>query len=148
METKKCTICKESKLLCEFNKNKTTKDGFNNLCRECSKSISKKYYQENRERHKKIISLRNKKLIKENRQKLFDFYKNNKCIDCGNSNPIVLELDHKDDVRKTSTISNMIHSGISWKKIEEEISKCEVRCANCHRIRTSIQFGWYKDLNT
>ena len=31
-----------------------------------------------------------------------------------------------------------------WSSIEEEIAKCEVRCANCHRQRTALQFGWPK----
>ena len=146
METKICTICKEGKPHSEFNKNKTTGDGLNNLCRVCSNARSKKYYQDNKEHHKKIVLTRNKKLINENRQKLFDFYKNNSCVDCGNNNPIVLELDHKDDVEKINTVSYMIHAGFSWKNISNEISKCDVRCANCHRIRTAVQFGWYKDL--
>jgi hypothetical protein len=30
----------------------------------------------------------------------------------------------------------MIHDGFSWKAIMKEIQKCEVVCANCHRIRT------------
>jgi hypothetical protein len=30
----------------------------------------------------------------------------------------------------------MIHDGFSWKAIKKEIEKCEVVCANCHRIRT------------
>jgi hypothetical protein len=30
----------------------------------------------------------------------------------------------------------MIHDGFSWAAIKKEISKCEVVCANCHRIRT------------
>lgn len=31
-----------------------------------------------------------------------------------------------------------------WNSIVEEIVNCGVRCANCHRRRTTIQFGWYK----
>jgi hypothetical protein len=30
----------------------------------------------------------------------------------------------------------MIHDGFSWAAIKKEILKCEVVCANCHRIRT------------
>ena len=146
METKICTICKEGKPHSEFNKNKTNSDGLNNLCRVCSNARSKKYYHDNKDHHKKVVLTRNKKLINENRQKLFDFYKTNACVDCGNNNPIVLELDHKDNVEKINTVSHMIHAGFSWKTIENEIYKCEVRCANFHRIRTAKQFEWYKDL--
>ena len=141
---KKCTICKEEKSLDEFNKSKRTNDGLNNICRVCSNTKSKEYYQNNKEHHKKVIAIRNKKLIDVNRQKLFDYYKTNPCIDCGNNNPIVLELDHRDGCDKIATVSFLVHSGCSWNKIQEEIDKCDVRCANCHRIKTAIQFDWYQ----
>ncbi len=38
--------------------------------------------------------------------------------------------------RKTAVISAMIANGRAWTEIEEEMTKCEVVCANCHRIRT------------
>lgn len=146
METKICTICKEFKPRSEFNKNKTTGDGLNNLCRVCSNARSKKYYQDNKEHHKHNINIRNKATIKKNQQKLFDYFKENPCVDCGIANPIVLEFDHIDGSTKFKEVSRMIGDGYSWLKIQDEISKCDVRCANCHRIRTSIQFGWYKNL--
>jgi hypothetical protein len=38
----------------------------------------------------------------------------------------------------------MISVGYSWEKIEAEISKCEVRCANCHRKRhAKLRRAWY-----
>ena len=95
---------------------------------------------------KEILGSSNhKKVILENRRKLFDFYTNNACVDCGESNPIVLELDHRKGSEKHSEVSNMVGGGLSWATIEKEIEKCEVRCANCHRIKTAEQQGWYKD---
>jgi len=43
VETKICSKCKEEKEICEFNKDKTRKDGFENKCKECKK----KYYEVN-----------------------------------------------------------------------------------------------------
>jgi phenylalanyl-tRNA synthetase alpha subunit len=37
---------------------------------------------------------------------------------------------------KKYNVSRMIHDGFSWKAIKKEIEKCEVVCANCHRVRT------------
>ena len=56
------------------------------------------------------------------------------CVDCGINNHILLDFDHLKD--KKYNISRMIHDGFSWAAIKKEISKCEVVCANCHRIRT------------
>ena len=106
------------------------------------KLIQKKYYKKNKKYHIKQVSIRNKKIYQENRKKIFNYLKNNSCVDCGNSNPIVLEFDHKDNIKKKFIISSAM--GNSWDKIKEEINKCDVRCANCHRIRTAKQFNWYK----
>lgn len=56
------------------------------------------------------------------------------CTDCGENNHIVLDFDHLKD--KKYNVSRMIHDGFSWAAIKKEIAKCEVVCANCHRIRT------------
>ena len=57
------------------------------------------------------------------------------CIDCGESNPLVLDFDHvKGD--KILAISDMSNKAYCIDKISEEMEKCEVRCANCHRIIT------------
>lgn len=144
METKKCCTCTETKNLSEFNKNKSKKDGYNNICRICSNIRSQKYYNENSEKHKLVIRARNIKLREINRIEYFKVLKNSKCIDCNNSNPLVLDFDHKDGVDKLGAIGEMVHAGYSWKIIEEEIAKCDVRCANCHRIRTAHQFNWVK----
>jgi hypothetical protein len=146
METKICTKCKEIKILTDFNKNKTRKDGHSNICRECSNLKSKEYYNDNREKHKIIIGERNKRIRKENQRKYFDVLSQSYCIDCGEKDPIVLEFDHKDNVDKIDGVGNMVNAGYSWGVILEEIKKCDVRCANCHRRRTAKQFNWYKDI--
>jgi len=146
IDEKYCGTCKSIKTISEFNKNKNKKDGFNSICRECSNRRSKEYYSENSEHHKKVIRIRSQRTIRENRDKLIQYLMNQKCVDCGETNIIVLDFDHKDDVNKVANISNLIHSGCNWKKINSEIEKCDIRCANCHRIRTSKQQGWYKEI--
>jgi hypothetical protein len=103
---------------------------------------SKQYYSDNRDHHIQVIGARNKRITHANRTKLFEYLETHPCIDCGNNNPIVLEFDHRDGVNKLSDISKMMDR--KWEKILTEISKCDVRCANCHRIRTAKQFGYYK----
>jgi len=65
------------------------------------------------------------------------------CIDCGyNTDPAALEFDH---VRgeKRAPVSIMIRRHHPQALILEELEKCDVRCANCHRIVTMDRlWGW------
>lgn len=75
------------------------------------------------------------KSITRNRSFVKNYLSKKSCIDCGNSDIRVLEFDH---VRgnKLYEVSYMITKSYRLSKIEEEISKCDIRCANCHRIIT------------
>jgi hypothetical protein len=69
----------------------------------------------------------------------------NPCVDCGETDIVVLEFDHIGDDKQFS-ISDATRHGYSIKKIATEIAKCEVRCANCHRKKTYERGGWtHKD---
>ena len=58
------------------------------------------------------------------------------CMDCGNKFPYyVLDLDHRDPSIKEVTPSRLWKSN-SWTKVNAELEKCDVVCANCHRVRT------------
>ena len=74
---------------------------------------------------------------------MWDYLKKHPCVDCGEKNPIVLEFDHLRD--KLIEVSRLVQY-TSINKVQSEIEKCEIRCANCHRRKTAIQFGWYKNL--
>jgi len=50
---KKCNKCLSEKEFSEFHKHKYQKDGYNTICKECRKPISKKYFEENNEKIKK-----------------------------------------------------------------------------------------------
>ncbi len=77
--------------------------------------------------------------------KLFEYLKNKKCKDCKEDNPIVLDFHHIRDKRKA--ISQMIRRDYAWKTILNEIKKCIILCANCHRIRTAKEQNWYAYIN-
>src|SRR5690349_20695010 len=91
---KKCSGCGRKKTVSEFNKNKSKSDGLNSICRKCSNKRSRQYYTDNREKHKQIISARNKQIRADSARFLWDYKCTHPCIDCGESNPIVLEFDH------------------------------------------------------
>lgn len=53
---------------------------------------------------------------------------------------MVLEFDHI--ASKRTNVTTLVWRGAAWPTIEKEIAKCEVRCANCHRIRTARSRGY------
>lgn len=67
-----------------------------------------------------------------NKEYIAEYLGSHSCVDCGESDPIVLEFDH---VRgeKRKDVSVMVQQCCSIQTIRNEIDKCEVRCANCHR---------------
>jgi hypothetical protein len=64
------------------------------------------------------------------------------CVDCGEKDIIVLDFDHRDRANKVFAIGRMIGGRLD--RLIQEIEKCDVRCANCHRRRTAKQFGWWR----
>lgn len=143
----RCTKCKVDKLETEFNFKIKSKNIRQSKCRDCTKDYRKEYYNDNKNDALIYAIKSNLKIRKRNRQYIWNYLKNHPCIDCGEDNPIVLEFDHRDDVTKIINISSMVNNQSSINNIKKEIDKCDVRCANCHRIRTSIQLEWYKDVN-
>lgn len=61
------------------------------------------------------------------------------CIDCGESDPIVLEFDHLRD--KEFGIGKGFRDR-AWQSVLDEMAKCDVVCANCHRRRTAERGGF------
>lgn len=76
-----------------------------------------------------------------NRAFVTEYFHSHPCVDCGESDPDVLEFDHI--AGKVMEVSRLLASA-SLDRLMEEIERCEVRCANCHTRRTAGQFGWRK----
>lgn len=142
MEKRVCNKCNQERESNDFffrNKKKNIK---HKICRFCQREGKKKYARKNSER----IIRNSKRRVLENKMKVFELLKQSKCSDCGNDDPRVLDFDHKSQEDKFMSVSEMILNKYSWKKISLEIKKCDIRCANCHRIKTSIDFSYYKNV--
>ena len=62
------------------------------------------------------------------------------CLDCGGDfPPHVMDFDHRDPSTKSFPIASGKVLLKSRALLELEIAKCDVVCANCHRIRTAAQ---------
>ena len=100
-----------------------------------NKAYQKEHYRNNKEYYKSKAKASKLKQRVCNRAFVDRVKRVLRCVDCGESNPVVLEFDH---VRgeKAGNIADMVHRPLCVDAIKEEIRKCEVRCANCHRKKT------------
>lgn len=114
----------------------------NDYCWECKRLIERAHREKNRER----LNAQNRKYAakryKINRSNLVDYLLDHACIDCGESDPVVLEFDHRDPALKRRAVGDILGSW-NWNTVLVEIKKCDVRCANCHRRKTHKQLNWY-----
>lgn len=101
-----------------------------------AKYMREVWYPKNKEKHIGYVR-RNKLRVTQ----FIEAYKRARCCaDCGFSGeqfPYVLDFDHRDGGKtKKFNIGSWSHAVLSIKAITQEIEKCELVCANCHRIRT------------
>ena len=123
---KTCSQCGSTKCLTEFHKQKRSPDGYNTRCATCKNNRENERYSHNRDfvhRYKLVV----------------------KCSKCGyDKSPYALEFAHRDSEEKWARQDDVwshahgkaVKFEWSRKKIKEEIRKCDVLCANCHREET------------
>lgn len=149
MKRKRCTRCDRWGALSKFNKDRTTKDGHTFECKLCATKRTKLWklkgnLKEQTARKRKLKRSR-QFCRKRNRTFIFSYLNTHPCVDCGETDPIVLEFDHVRG-KKSSNVGHLMNSTYSLDTLRNEIDKCDVRCANCHRRRTAVGQNWYKDL--
>lgn len=149
---KRCSHCGEIKDECEFNKNRSTKDGLSHWCRECSKKYRyinherflvserrsweahkdkrREYYKQQYQKHKASISKRSSE--RQHGRVMFLHTLKTPCVKCGESKPQVIDFHHVNPATKSFGLStyNRRHSE---NELMEEIEKCVCLCSNCHR---------------
>ena len=101
--------------------------------RECAR----RHYQRNKAEYLE----RNNKKRGEMRAYVQELKARMPCADCKSRFPhYVMDFDHRDDKTKSDIVSRLINQ-LSWKRLLAEIEKCDLVCANCHRIRTFARLG-------
>ena len=117
MEIRECKHCGLEKPFEEF-----PKSGYKNFRRH---ACAKCYYKHN--------TLQNMLRVRA----WFEGYKKmQECQECGIDDFRVLEFHHREDEEKAGNVSDMVGKGFSKQTLITEINKCDVVCANCHRIIT------------
>lgn len=125
-----CNVCNEEKSLKSFSLNGKGKRNYR--CKECQKTLSKAHYRKNKKKYRAAMTH-----LRERRRAFVVEYKKGKpCADCKQEfHPAVMEFDHLQYEGKEASISNLVNSMRSEQAILDEIAKCELVCANCHRMR-------------
>ena len=116
----------------------------NTRCKVCQSRVSKQHYKDNKQSYMARVRAREVLVIVDNQKRLAEYLACHPCIDCGQADVRVLEFDHVRG-KKSASITRMLN-GAPWSAIEAEIAKCEVRCANCHRIKTLERGKWWRHL--
>jgi hypothetical protein len=137
-----CSKCAIDKPENEYRWRNRAKSIRRKQCKECFRGYDTAHYRRSATRRAdtKERSITHRKKM---RSIVLEYLVTHNCVDCGEDDPVVLEFDHRDRLTKTAAISNLIENG-SVTALLVEIDKCDIRCANCHRRRTAIQFGWAK----
>lgn len=123
-----CSTCYIEKDLAMFDINQGCSEGRTRQCKECRAEKTRKWYSDNRERRQEESNNRNQR-----RRDWCIEQLGGKCVDCGGGfHRSVYDFHHRDPGEKVDAISNLLRSP---DKLEEELKKCDLLCANCHRIR-------------
>jgi hypothetical protein len=138
MFKKLCTCCERKRLIKFFSFKNKLKLVYNSWCKNCQKIYKNLHYKRNKKYYIEKAYKWKTERKKENIQKILTYFKAHPCVDCGEDDPLVLEFDHFRD-KKYEVADLLNRRGTKWKIIHEEITKCKVRCANCHRRKTLKQ---------
>ena len=128
-----CTACQQEKENDEFNRKS---DKLQSKCKACQRAYHRNYYKKNQSRY--ITKNRhNKNRQRERLRAILWTMKQRPCQDCGGIfHPWVMEFDHRESSTKRAAVANLVSKGCPDAILLEEINKCDIVCANCHRMRT------------
>lgn len=114
METKICSKCGKELPIDQFNWRDKKKGTRRAECKTCHSSYMKQKYQEK------------KNIVQELKSQC-------RCAKCGDNRGYVLEYHHVNPEEKENTIARLTSNNYTLDKVYDEIQKCIVLCANCHR---------------
>ena len=144
MECSKCHVEKPGISFATF-KTRTGEKRQRGICKVCRGLRAKENFEHLQEWRRKyneatktkrqLRGMERRRVAKE----FVDALKNAPCADCGNVfHPVAMDFDHVGD-DKVMGVSTLVGSAYNLDLIREEIAKCELVCANCHRVRTHLR---------
>jgi len=131
---RKCGKCGESLPESAFNRHPRNERQW--WCRNCFRV----YFRERGQLHREQSAAAKRERQAAARGFIAEYLTAHPCVDCGESEPTVLEFDHVGE--KTGGLSVLKGMGYSVERLRAEIAECQVVCVNCHRRRTGRRAGW------
>jgi hypothetical protein len=98
-DLRKCYRCGEFKAVDEFSWRRKARDQRDSFCRPCRSAYGKEHYVANRQRYIDQAQLVKQRLRLERTRYLIEYFVAHPCVDCGETDPIVLGFDHLRDKR-------------------------------------------------
>ncbi len=102
--------------------------------REYQREYMRSWYQENKAKHISYVRNRDRKI----EEWLKQYKLTLRCETCEENHPACLEFHHINPQEKKFTIGRQ-ERRVSLKSLQDEIAKCRILCANCHRKEHSRQ---------
>jgi len=131
--TTRCGRCEETLPRSAFNRHERGRQWW---CRECFRD----YFRKRGDLHRRQSGDAKRKRQEVARPFIKGYLGSHPCVDCGESDPVVLEFDHVG--AKRNGLSILAAGGASIRLLSDEIEQCEVVCVNCHRRRTARRGNW------
>jgi hypothetical protein len=129
-ELRACRRCLRILLDTDFNRYRGGRQWW---CRDCFRE----YFQARGDLHVRQTHRARARRREEARRIVIEHLQTHPCVDCGEDDITVLEFDHLKE--KRGGICTLQNDGLSAAALRAEIAKCDVVCANCHRIRTAYR---------
>lgn len=141
------TVCGVVKSKTDFFYKNKRDERLHSQCKQCYIDKRRKTYREHclkygsEYRARALERNRKLKILLKDRKR--NYLASRACIKCGINDPGVLDFDHIDPNTKSFSVAKALHNIMNWEGLLKEIEKCQILCANCHRIKTSEQNNWY-----
>jgi len=113
-------------------------------CKDCSRRYIRNHYKNNLKYYLNKARKRNLMVKQRAYAYLGPYLLTHPCVDCGETDILVLEFDHRDRKMKAGVISRIIQNGGTLEKVIEEVQKCDIRCSSCHRRKTEKENNSWK----
>lgn len=143
---KRCTKCNQVKLVSEFVL-KRSEGRRSSHCKECLNWNARSSYEKLSPKQKTAMLervRRNTALAKKRLEQVVrEHLTAHPCVDCGETNLVLLEFDHTRGV-KNDSICRLMRRQVKVETLRKEIEKCDVRCVRCHRLKTASHGDWWR----